>query len=89
MGLSSSSYWLSYFTVQVFIAILTSLVSIVSALAFGFKLFTDSPFIVLFLLFLAFYLSMGILAFFIATLTSTVKTATSLAYGIFLFAIVL
>ena len=72
-------YWLSWFLVNVVIVFLSSMVTVVFGLAFGFPVFVNTDFGVLFLLFFVFSLSMITLAFFLTTLVRRVRSAVSAA----------
>lgn len=77
MGLKSSVYWISWFQVNMLVVLLTSLLEAAFGVAFGFNVFVNTNFGVLFLMFFMFSLSMITMGFFITTLVSRVKAAVA------------
>jgi len=77
MGLKSSVYWVSWFLVNVVIVFFSALLEVTFGIAFGFNVFTNASFFVLFLLFFLFGLAMITMAFFVTTLVRKVKAAVA------------
>jgi len=84
MGFSNKAYWLSWFITGLILNVVTSFLIIVSCYALQFELFTDTPFVVMFALFVFFGISLLGLAFVISTACSTLTSATTAAYTILL-----
>lgn len=84
MGLLDSAYWLSWSLVNVFMALIASLLLCGAGAAFQFGFFLNNDFLTYFLLFFLFGISMVPVAFVVSTLLDSASTATTLGFVIFL-----
>jgi ABC-type multidrug transport system ATPase subunit len=89
MGMTASTYWISWAITTSIICGMVTLSSIFSAYACGFEMFTRTPFPILFTTLFLFGMSMQAVAFFISTLCSTMKMGYSVGYAFLLLAIVI
>jgi ABC-type Na+ transport system ATPase subunit NatA len=85
MGLKVEIYWLSYFISNSWLIIICSLITCLGGLAFGFFVFKNSNFAVVFLTFFLFGLAMVTFGFFITTFCR--RSRVAVLVGIFLFII--
>lgn len=85
MGLTPTIYWLSYFVTYMLEILVSSLVTVVFGLAFGFQAFRNCNFGVLYITFFLFGTAMNAMAFFITTLVR--KSRVAVLVGIFFFII--
>ncbi|KAJ3429237.1 abc transporter a family member 1-related [Anaeramoeba flamelloides] len=85
MGLSDSSYWLSWFVLNFGVLLLSIFILIASGAMFGFNFFLNNSFTTYFVLFMLFGLNVVALSFFLSTLIKKAKTATMVGFGIFCF----
>ncbi|CAI2182580.1 9789_t:CDS:2 [Funneliformis geosporum] len=83
MGLKVEVYWLSYFISNAWLMVICSLITCLGGLAFGFFVFKNSNFAVLFITFLLFGLAMVAFGFFITTFCR--RSRVAVLVGIFLF----
>ncbi|KAJ3258613.1 ATP-binding cassette sub- A member 1 [Chytriomyces hyalinus] len=85
MGLYASVYWLSNLVSNVFLVLISSLLTVGLGIGLGFETFRKTDFLVVWLTFFLFGMAMVAFAFFLTTLFKTAKTAVIL--GIFIFVI--
>jgi hypothetical protein len=71
VGVGHSVYWLSWGIVGLFFSVASTLVLIFMGYICQFDVFLNIPFLMCFLLFFSFSLSMTALAFFVSTLVPT------------------
>jgi len=75
MGLKRSVYWLSWTIIYVVYYIVNTLFTILFGFLFGYSFFTNTSFIILFLVFFVYGIAMGAFAMFITTLVKNTRTA--------------
>ncbi|KAJ3687336.1 hypothetical protein LUZ61_016500 [Rhynchospora tenuis] len=84
MGLYESAYWLSWFTWEAMLTLISALLTVLFGMMFQFDFFKNNSFIVLFLLFFLFQLNMLTFAFMISTFISKASSATTVGFSIFI-----
>ncbi|XP_078158441.1 ABC transporter A family member 2-like [Carex rostrata] len=84
MGLYESAYWLSWFTWEAMLTLISSLLTLLFGIIFQFPFFKNNSFVVLFLLFFLFQLNMISFAFVISTFISKASSATTVGFSIFI-----
>ncbi|KAF3340483.1 ABC transporter A family member 2-like isoform X1 [Carex littledalei] len=84
MGLYESAYWLSWFTWEAMLTLISALLTLLFGIMFQFPFFKNNSFVVLFLLFFLFQLNMISFAFVISTLISKASSATTVGFSIFI-----
>ncbi|KAI8611892.1 hypothetical protein BC830DRAFT_1068307 [Chytriomyces sp. MP71] len=89
MGLFPAVYWLSMFISNFVLVLANSLITTCLGIAFGFSSFKNSSFVVIWLTFFLFGLSMISFAFFFTTFFKTARSAVILGIFIFVLGLVL
>eukprot|EP00743_Colponemidia_sp_Colp-15_P008092 GILK01008768.1.p1 GENE.GILK01008768.1~~GILK01008768.1.p1 ORF type:complete len:953 (+),score=144.68 GILK01008768.1:132-2990(+) len=89
MGMGSLVFWLSWLITSICYCVIVTLVLIASGAACGFTLFKNCNFLVLFLLFFTFGITMLVFAFWISTFIQRSKTAYTACYTFILLGLVL
>ncbi|KAK7281814.1 hypothetical protein RIF29_10111 [Crotalaria pallida] len=84
MGLYDSAYWLSWLTWELVIMLMSSLLIVLFGMMFRFRFFLENSFVVLFVLFFLFELSMTGLAFMLSTFINKSSSATTVGFSIFI-----
>ncbi|KAL5220999.1 hypothetical protein ABZP36_025712 [Zizania latifolia] len=84
MGLYESAYWLSWFTWEAFLTLLSALFTVLFGMMFQFDFFLNNNFGILFLLFFLFQLNMLSFAFMISTFVMKAASATTVGFAIFI-----
>ncbi|KAL6646412.1 hypothetical protein ACP70R_018020 [Stipagrostis hirtigluma subsp. patula] len=84
MGLYESAYWLSWFTWEAFLTLLSALFTVLFGMMFQFDFFLKNSFGILFLLFFLFQLNMLSFAFMISTFVTKAASATTVGFAIFI-----
>ncbi|KAF3322075.1 ABC transporter A family member 2-like protein [Carex littledalei] len=84
MGLYESAYWLSWFTWEAMLTLISALLTVLFGMMFQFDFFKNNSFPVLFLLFFLFQLNMLGFAFMISTFISKASSATTVGFAIFI-----
>lgn len=83
IGLRSSAFWVSWFISGVLFAVIVSLTLCLSGLVFQFDYFTKTPFMINFILFFLFNMTMQFLAYFLTTILKSMKSAYTVTYYFF------
>ena len=89
VGVGHFTYYLSWVVVIFVYSLIIPLVLILSAYAFSFDVFDQTPFLILFITYFLFTMAMCFLALFIYTLVNTAKGANTASYAFLLVGIVL
>ena len=89
IGVSASSFWLSWFLVALFFSFMTTNSLILSGYFFKFSVFLNTPYLVLFVLFMTFTMTMMVLGFFLSTIIDSVRLAYTVSYTFLLGGLVL
>ncbi|CAI7736838.1 unnamed protein product [Closterium sp. NIES-54] len=89
MGLMDSVFWLTWFLWEVLLAIISCIFLVCFGMMFQFDFFLHNAFLVLFLMFFLFWLSMTSLAFFVSTFLRKASTANTVGFFIFIIGFVL
>jgi len=89
MGMSTSAYYMSWLLTGSSINLLTSLNIMIAGHLFQYRFFTDTPFIVLFSIFVLFGEAMIALSFWITTICSNFAMSYTLTYGFLFLSVVL
>ena len=89
IGVSATSFWLSWFIVALFFSFMTTNSLILSGYFFGFSVFVNTPYLVMFVLFMTYTMTMMVLGFFISTIINSVKLAYTVSYTFLLGGLVL
>ncbi|KAK4437089.1 ABC transporter A family member 2 [Sesamum alatum] len=84
MGLYDTAYWLSWFTWEGMITLLSSLFTVLFGMMFQFDFFLHNSFAVVFLLFLLFQLNMTGFAFMLSAFISKSSSSTTVGYLTFI-----
>lgn len=84
MGMLDSSYWLSWAIWDLCLIILTTLLNIVFGYMFQFRFFLKNSFLVIFLLFFLFQMSMSSFALFSSVFVTKVSSATIIGFSLFI-----
>ncbi|XP_010256707.1 PREDICTED: ABC transporter A family member 2-like isoform X2 [Nelumbo nucifera] len=84
MGLYESAYWLSWFTWEALIAVLSSLFTVLFGMMFQFDFFLHNSFAIVFLLFLLFQVNMIGFAFMVSTFISKSSSSTTVGFSVFI-----
>ncbi|XP_068652265.1 ABC transporter A family member 2-like [Aristolochia californica] len=84
MGLYDSAYWLSWLTWETFLALISSLLSVLFGMMFQFDFFLHNSFVILFLVFFLFQFNMTGFAFMISAFISKSASATTVGFSIFI-----
>jgi ABC-type multidrug transport system permease subunit len=71
VGVSHTVYWLSWVSVAVFFSLVSTIILLITSLICQFDMFTNSPLVMMFLIFFTFSMAMNMLAFFVSTLVPT------------------
>ncbi|KAL8465010.1 hypothetical protein ACS0TY_034479 [Phlomoides rotata] len=85
MGLYDTAYWLSWFTWEGILTLISSLLTVLFGMMFQFDFFLNNSFAVVFLLFFLFQLNMTGFAFMLSAFIS--KSSSSITLGYFIFII--
>ena len=88
IGLSSTTYWHSWFLTGVAFSLIVSTSLIISGLICQFELFLNTPFFMMTLLFLTFSMSMVMLGFLMSTILKRTKSAYTASYAFILVGLV-
>ncbi|CAI6001248.1 unnamed protein product [Closterium sp. NIES-64] len=89
MGLMDSVFWLTWFLWEFLLAIISCILLVCFGMMFQFDFFLHNAFLVLFLMFFLFWLSMTSLAFFVSTFLRKASTANTVGFFIFIIGFVL
>ena len=89
IGVSASSFWLSWFLVALFFSFMTTNSLILSGYFFKFSVFLNTPYLVLFVLFMTYTMTMMVLGFFLSTIIDSVRLAYTVSYTFLLGGLVL
>ncbi|KAH0691990.1 hypothetical protein KY290_020167 [Solanum tuberosum] len=84
MGLYDTAYWLSWFTWEGFITLLSSLFTVLFGMMFQFDFFLNNNFAVVFLLFFLFQLNMVGFAYMVSAFISKSSSTTTVGFFIFI-----
>ncbi|XP_015883555.3 ABC transporter A family member 2 [Ziziphus jujuba] len=84
MGLYDSVYWLSWFTWEGLLTIISSLFILLFGMMFQFDFFLNNSFAVVFLVFFLFELNMLGLAFFLSAFLTKASSSTTIGFFIFI-----
>ncbi|XVF11965.1 hypothetical protein REPUB_Repub08aG0074000 [Reevesia pubescens] len=84
MGLLDSAYWLSWFTWEGIMTVLSSLFIILFGMMFQFDFFLNNNFAVIFLVFFLFQLNMVGFAFMLSPFINKSSSATTIGFSIFI-----
>ncbi|XP_016475518.1 ABC transporter A family member 2 isoform X1 [Nicotiana tabacum] len=84
MGLYDTAYWLSWFTWEGFITLLSSLLIVLFGMMFQFEFFLNNSFAVVFLLFFLFQLNMIGFAFMLSAFISKSSSTTTVGFFTFI-----
>ncbi|XP_015068163.1 ABC transporter A family member 2 [Solanum pennellii] len=84
MGLYDTAYWLSWFTWEGFITLLSSLLTVLFGMMFQFDFFLNNNFAVVFLLFFLFQLNMVGFAYMVSAFISKSSSTTTVGFFIFI-----
>ncbi|XP_068647443.1 ABC transporter A family member 2-like [Aristolochia californica] len=84
MGLYESAYWLSWLTWETFLALISSMLSVLFGMMFQFDFFLHNSFVILFLVFFLFQFNMTGFAFMISAFISKSASATTVGFSIFI-----
>lgn len=84
MGLYDTAYWLSWFTWEGFITLLSSLLTVLFGMMFQFDFFLNNNFAVVFLLFFLFQLNMVGFAYMVSAFISKSSSTTTMGFFIFI-----
>ncbi|CAJ2676962.1 unnamed protein product [Trifolium pratense] len=84
MGLYDSAYWLSWLTWETVVALISSILIVLSGMMFQFSFFLKNSFAVLFVLFFLFELNMTGLAFMLSAFIRKSASATTIGFFIFI-----
>eukprot|EP01017_Pseudomicrothorax_dubius_P050541 TRINITY_DN9592_c0_g1_i1.p1 TRINITY_DN9592_c0_g1~~TRINITY_DN9592_c0_g1_i1.p1 ORF type:complete len:794 (-),score=85.85 TRINITY_DN9592_c0_g1_i1:221-2602(-) len=87
MGLSESSYWISWAAVSFLLSMLLSITIILAGMLFGFAFFLKTPFLLLLLLLTIFTFALQKLAFLMVTFSNSLEKANTYSYTFFLIGI--
>ena len=88
IGLSDFAYWSSWIITAVFYAFIVSLVTLISGYLFQFTFFTKTPFVIVFMLFFSFSITMQCLSILISTIVSNLKSAYTVSYGLIIIGLI-
>lgn len=75
IGLNNSAFWLSWFITSLFFSALVSLTLVISGMICQFDYFINTPFLINFLLFFFYNISMQCLAYFMTTILKSTRSA--------------
>lgn len=89
MGMYSSTYWSSWLTKGFCTALLSSNILTIVGIMSGFDTFTNTPYLILIIVFTSFVFAMIALACFMASILKTVKAGYTASYGFILGGLVL
>ena len=89
IGVSSISFWISWFIIAVIFAFLNTNSLILSGYIFGFDVFIQTPYFLMFFLFFLFILTMIMLGFMLSTMINSVKLSYTISYSFLLGGLVL
>jgi ABC-type multidrug transport system ATPase subunit len=89
IGVSATSFWLSWFLVAFFFSFMTTNSLILSGYMFQFSVFLRTPYLVMFALFMTYTLTMMVLGFFLSTMINSVRLAYTISYTFLLGGLVL
>ncbi|KAG6412263.1 hypothetical protein SASPL_124937 [Salvia splendens] len=84
MGLYDTAYWLSWFTWEGILTLISSLLTVLFGMMFGFDFFLNNSFAVVFLLFYLFQLSMVGFAFMLSAFIGKSSSSTTVGYFVFI-----
>ena len=89
VGLTATPYWFSWWLTGFIVAFVAALMTMISGYCFQFELFLNMPFILHFLLYFVFGMSMVIFSFFLTTVINSQRMAYTISYAFVLMAVVM
>lgn len=89
IGLNNLSYWVSWIIVGGILSFIITILLIVTSIIMKYQVFINTPFLIMFILFFLFGVSMTIFSMFLSTVISTIKAAYTASFAIFLVGLVM
>ena len=89
IGLNNTSFWLSWFITGVIFSFIITILLIILGYIFQYQVFMHTPFLINFMLYFLFSISMVIFAFFLSTILKTLKSGYTVSYSFILIGLVM
>lgn len=89
IGLNNCSFWFSWFITGVIFSFIITILLIILGFIFQYQVFLNTPFLINFMLYFFFSISMVLFAFFLSTILKTLKSGYTVSYSFILIGLVM